>query len=65
MEYFSEYKVKEAIEEKLKRSITDFEWRVITTIILYEIKGTFHIIDKDLDIDMERIKKLLKFIRGK
>ena len=65
MEYFSEYKVKEAIEEKLKRSITDFEWRVITTIILYEIKGPFHILDKDLDIDMGRIKKLLTFIRGK
>ncbi len=62
MDYVSTDKVRDAVEEKLGRSITDKEWEAITDIILYEIKGAFYLLDEDLDYDMERIKKLLKLM---
>jgi len=72
VEYFEEVDLRIAVEEKLKREVTDYEWKAIIDVIFYEQPFSFveETVDEngihyvgDLDYDMKRVRILLDLIR--
>jgi len=65
MEYYGDTatvskELRTAVEDRVARSLTDYEWKAITSVIFYE--RPYHLLDDDIDYDMKRIRRLIELI---
>ena len=61
MAYFSKYRLREAINERLREDLTDRAWDFVC--VMLDVEEPFHMEKADLDYDIPRIKRLLVLLK--